>query len=46
MRPAVMGAPLRRSRTAKATLRELRTLLLRAVDLIAELEDSVGREEN
>ena len=34
-RPAVFGAPSRRPRTAKATLRELKTALLRAVDLIS-----------
>jgi excisionase family DNA binding protein len=45
MRPAVLGAPLRRTRTTKATLRELKIVLLQAVELISELEDIVDEEE-
>ena len=45
MRPAVLGAPQRRTRTTKSTLRELKTVLLQAVELISELEDIVDEEE-
>jgi transcriptional regulator with XRE-family HTH domain len=44
MRAAVFGAPRRRMRTAKATLRELKTVLLQAVELISELEEIVDEE--
>ena len=45
MRAAVLGAPRRRMRPAKATLRELKIVLLQAVELISELEEIVDEEE-
>jgi transcriptional regulator with XRE-family HTH domain len=45
MRAAVLGAPRRRRRSAKATLHELKIVLLQAVDLISELEEIVDEED-
>jgi transcriptional regulator with XRE-family HTH domain len=45
MRSAVLGAPRRRPRSAKATLHELKIVLLQAVELISELEEIVDEEE-
>jgi transcriptional regulator with XRE-family HTH domain len=44
MRSPVLGAPQRRPRSAKATLHELKIVLLQAVDLISELEEIVDEE--
>jgi transcriptional regulator with XRE-family HTH domain len=44
MRAAVLGAPRRRTRSAKATLHELKIVLLQAVDLISELEEIMDEE--
>ena len=45
MRSAVLGAPRRRPRSAKATLHELKIVLLQAVELISELEEIVDEED-
>ena len=45
MRAAVLGAPRRRPRSAKATLHELKIVLLQAVELISELEEIVDEED-
>jgi transcriptional regulator with XRE-family HTH domain len=45
MRSAVFGAPRRRPRSARATLHELKIVLLQAVELISELEEIVDKEE-
>jgi transcriptional regulator with XRE-family HTH domain len=45
MSRAVFGAPRRRARSAKATLHELKIVLLQAVELISELEEIVDEEE-
>ena len=44
MRGAVLGAPRRRPRSARATLHELKIVLLQAVELISELEEIVDEE--